>query len=174
MTKFGETRAAEIDLDSLPSGNVTYITLVELEEVNFTVLDARIVKSNFNEEQMTAQITLVYPDQDEDTDTPLQFSSQQAAIMKQVRDWLDEKVRFPVEDVTVRIYGENYYGKAKYCLAEAVPDSSNHVQSEVSYDMSGKPHARTVPSKHVRDMREDATREMTRGRIPGHTSPKDR
>lgn len=152
--RFDETAASEIDLESLPKGNVTFVKLADLEEVEFVIVDARIVPSKFNEKNMTAQVTLVYPDQDED-DMPLQFSSEQAAIKKQVG--LMQEGQFPIEGVTVRSYGEkNYYGNYSYCLAAAIPEI---VQSSKT---------------PIVDRSEDAKRQALSSRPIGRPSPKAR
>jgi hypothetical protein len=168
MARFSETAAADIDLEELEAkrGGVTFIKLAELEEIEFTVLDARIEKSDFNENKTVAQVTLRYPDQDpESDDAPYQFSTEQLAIKKQVQAWIETKQKFPVEGCTVRIYaGPNFYGNYSYCLANAVPDE----------EPEPEPVQKNSMKPPVRDLQTDTNRQRLSSRPVGRTLPKGR
>jgi hypothetical protein len=123
------TKASEIDLDTLPTG-VSFVKLEDLVEVPIVVTDAKIVPSTFNPKDNTAQVQFYYEGADlEETDEDIvyQFSSQQRAIMKQVRVWNDEdRIKWGEQEVgplAVTIYGAlNSYGKYPMCLAEIIPE----------------------------------------------------
>lgn len=159
--RLGQTSAAEIDLDEVRNW-VSFVKIDELMEVPFFITSAKLVPSNFNPENLTAQIQFEYveplvpgsEDEDEE-DTVYQFSTEQRAIKAQVQKWIGEDFPFgdkKIGPVTVTAYGQkNSRGNYPLCIADVIEEIAE-------------------PAPVRKDIREDTTRQRLAGRETVNTA----